>query len=343
MRGRQTQAAVERTAGAPARSAAPEPAPAPVSSEPAASPRYGREAQNLQRIHGNHRTQEGHELPADVRVDMERLFGADFSQVTVRQGAEPDAIGAFAYTAGTEIVLGADVQDLRSAAGQQVLAHELRHVLQQRDGRVPTTGGPIVEDPHLEHEAEEAGELAVSGIDADASMVGPMSDGARAQTGSVAVQPARKDPPPRPPRRDLGETSERRPRSDTDYANANQAYYDAIPGFDAETTVVYANIPSTAADDNADRTSIAADNNAAPQAATAPAVHNPGALAGPAYRQAAAQRIRSTMQDEGYSEIDINARISEFSDKVKNLEDKRTKGDIDKLVSSYVGKNPPKG
>ena len=60
---------------------------------------------------------------------MERAFGADFSDVRVHQGPEASSMGALAYTQGSDIAFGGAAS---ASGGQQLLGHELAHVVQQR-------------------------------------------------------------------------------------------------------------------------------------------------------------------------------------------------------------------
>jgi hypothetical protein len=216
MRSRQNAAAANRI-GEPFPLTAGPHAPVPVSADPTAalgpvtgSPlQQAREAQRRQRVHGNHRVREAaaRPLPEEVRGSMEGLLGADLTEVTVREGDEPDAIDAIAYTAGTEIVFARGEYDPGSLEGRRVLAHELRHVLQQRDGRVPATS-QVVDDPDLEREAEQAGEAAVSGT--DLAMIGPLSAELLAPVSTAALQPMY-----RPDRSDQKSNGEEPPKHPT--------------------------------------------------------------------------------------------------------------------------------
>ena len=91
-----------------------------------------------------------HGQPLDVttRVFMETHFGQDFSRVRVhtdRRAAESArAVSALAYTSGENIAFAQDCYAPHTNAGKKLLAHELGHVVQQRnmdfirnDGTVP--------------------------------------------------------------------------------------------------------------------------------------------------------------------------------------------------------------
>ncbi|MCD9875127.1 DUF4157 domain-containing protein [Streptomyces sp. NR30] len=99
----------------------------------------------------------GKPLPAPVRQDMESRFGEDFSDVRVHNdSAARDSaaeVGARAYTSGSHVVIGDGGND------QHTLAHELTHVIQQRQGPVAGTdngSGLRISDPsdRFEREAE---------------------------------------------------------------------------------------------------------------------------------------------------------------------------------------------
>jgi hypothetical protein len=99
----------------------------------------------------------GTPLAAPVRTEMEARLGADFSDVRLHTGpsAQRSAaeIGARAYTSGSHVVIG------DGGADRHTLAHELTHVIQQRQGPVSGTdngGGLRVSDPsdRFEREAE---------------------------------------------------------------------------------------------------------------------------------------------------------------------------------------------
>ncbi|HEX7842138.1 MAG TPA: DUF4157 domain-containing protein [Kofleriaceae bacterium] len=106
-------------------------------------------------------------MPADVRAKMEGSLGADFSAVRIHEGPQAAAMGALAYTQGTDIHFAPGQYQPSSQAGQELLGHELTHVVQQSQGRVNTTrqakGVAINDDPGLEHEADVMGARAARG------------------------------------------------------------------------------------------------------------------------------------------------------------------------------------
>jgi Domain of unknown function (DUF4157) len=80
----------------------------------------------------------GAALDRVTRAYFEPRFKHDFSHVRVhtnpRAAESARAIGAAAYTVGSHIVFGANRYDPRSNAGGKLLAHELAHTIQHRDG-----------------------------------------------------------------------------------------------------------------------------------------------------------------------------------------------------------------
>ena len=77
----------------------------------------------------------GQPLDSATRAFMEPRFGQDFSQVRVHtdgQAAQSAReVNALAYTLGQDVVFGTGQHAPRSAAGQELIAHELTHVIQQ--------------------------------------------------------------------------------------------------------------------------------------------------------------------------------------------------------------------
>ncbi|MFI5581868.1 DUF4157 domain-containing protein [Streptomyces sp. NPDC051822] len=98
---------------------------------------------------------DGRPLETPLREEMESRLGADFSDVRIHSGGAARAsaaeIGARAYTSGTDVVLGDGGGD------KHTLAHELTHVIQQRQGPVSGTdngSGLSISDPSDRYERE---------------------------------------------------------------------------------------------------------------------------------------------------------------------------------------------
>ncbi|MFF9589322.1 DUF4157 domain-containing protein [Streptomyces sp. NPDC014646] len=134
----------------------------------------------------------GKPLAGAVRADMEARLGADFSDVRLHTGAAAQRsaaeVGARAYTSGSHVVLGA------GGADRHTLAHELTHVIQQRQGPVLGTdngSGLSVSDPsdRFERAAEANARRVLSG---PAPAVEAVPEGtAHVQTAPVQRVPAR--------------------------------------------------------------------------------------------------------------------------------------------------------
>ena len=84
---------------------------------------------------------EGRPLPEFTRLYFEPRFGFDFSHVRIHTGAEAiesaRSLEALAYTAGSNIVFGAGQFAPETSQGRLLLAHELTHVVQQREISAP--------------------------------------------------------------------------------------------------------------------------------------------------------------------------------------------------------------
>ncbi|MFI0901691.1 DUF4157 domain-containing protein [Streptomyces sp. NPDC020983] len=136
----------------------------------------------------------GEPLDAATRTDMESRLGADFGDVRVHTGSDAHAsaaeVGARAYTVGSDIVFQRDAYDPASDAGRTTLAHELTHVVQQRQGPVDgteTAGGIRVSDPSDRFE-QEASANAERVMAAPSPTTGPEPAAAPAVPAGAAVQ-----------------------------------------------------------------------------------------------------------------------------------------------------------
>jgi hypothetical protein len=74
-------------------------------------------------------------LPKSTRAHMEQAFGRDFSAVRIHTDTESvkmnQALGAKAFTHGSDIYFNSGKYDLGSNEGKWLLAHELTHIVQQ--------------------------------------------------------------------------------------------------------------------------------------------------------------------------------------------------------------------
>ncbi|HEX4962821.1 MAG TPA: DUF4157 domain-containing protein, partial [Thermoanaerobaculia bacterium] len=133
----------------------------------------------------------GESFPQAVRQPMERAFGADFSGVTVHRDRQSDqlnhAIHARAFTTGQDIFFRRGEYNPASRGGQELLAHELTHVVQQ--------GGPEVRRASAETEGHAgAPALAVDGAEPEGVVQ-------RACTRAECGADPEVDAPPSPPRK----------------------------------------------------------------------------------------------------------------------------------------------
>jgi hypothetical protein len=80
----------------------------------------------------------GRPLDPAIRAEMETKFGRDFGDVRLHTNAAAQAaaqaLHARAFTRGRDIAFGADRYAPETAAGEQLLAHELAHVAQAGNG-----------------------------------------------------------------------------------------------------------------------------------------------------------------------------------------------------------------
>ncbi|MCI0564204.1 MAG: DUF4157 domain-containing protein [Nitrososphaera sp.] len=83
------------------------------------------------------RSGSGQPLDAVTRADMEARFGEDFSHVRVHTGVQAaesaEIVNARAYTTGHNVVFDSGQYAPQTPGGKQLLAHELAHIVQQRN------------------------------------------------------------------------------------------------------------------------------------------------------------------------------------------------------------------
>jgi len=111
-------------------------------------------------------------LPDDVKSKMESSFGTDFSGVNIHTNSgQATNIGALAYTQGNDVHFAPGQFNPGTQKGQELIGHELTHVVQQRQGRVKQEkqgkGLSVNKNPLLEKEADEMGAKAAQGKMAD--------------------------------------------------------------------------------------------------------------------------------------------------------------------------------
>ena len=120
----------------------------------------------------------GTPLDAGTRATMESAFGTSFDDVRVhtddKASKSAEAVGANAYTVGSDMVFRSGHYEPGSQAGQRAIAHELSHVIQQSQGPVDGTavsGGIKVSDPsdRFERAAEHQAERVMSSAGSSSS------------------------------------------------------------------------------------------------------------------------------------------------------------------------------
>ena len=94
-------------------------------------------------------TSGGEALPESLRRDMEPRFGADFSRIRIHRDARAAQasrqLNAAAFTIGHQIYFGQGQWQPDSAAGRELIAHELTHTIQQgAAGQIRRSGATAV-------------------------------------------------------------------------------------------------------------------------------------------------------------------------------------------------------
>ncbi|MBN1147930.1 MAG: DUF4157 domain-containing protein [Anaerolineales bacterium] len=111
----------------------------------------------------------GQALEAGLQEQMGAATGQDFSGVRVHNSPEADEINqqlnARAFTTGQDIFFREGAYDPHSSSGQELVAHELTHVVQQTTGQVSAQGSRMtVNAPgdRFEREADSQAKTLVS-------------------------------------------------------------------------------------------------------------------------------------------------------------------------------------
>jgi Domain of unknown function (DUF4157)/Lysine-specific metallo-endopeptidase len=139
----------------------------------------------------------GSPLPSGVRRAMEGAFGADFGAIRIHAGADASELNerlqSQAFTAGTDIFFRDGEPDMTSSSGQQLLAHELTHTIQQGAAGVASTGQPAIGRRHSVADLLRGAQPKLA--------VGSASDSAEQEADQVARQvvQALRSPAPQPP------------------------------------------------------------------------------------------------------------------------------------------------
>ena len=105
----------------------------------------------------------GQPLDSQLQAKIQQASGQDFSGVKVHTSPEADALShqlsASAFTTGRDIFFRDGAYDPHSNHGQELVAHELTHVVQQSSGAVGSGAGRMTVNPPgdvYEQEADAA-------------------------------------------------------------------------------------------------------------------------------------------------------------------------------------------
>lgn len=94
-------------------------------------------SENIASSINNVRSSEGFPLDASTREFMESRFGYDFGTIRIHSdklaAKSAESINALAYTIGNDVILGEGRYAPSTLEGRRLLAHELTHVIQQRN------------------------------------------------------------------------------------------------------------------------------------------------------------------------------------------------------------------
>jgi hypothetical protein len=111
----------------------------------------------------------GQSLDGAVQKQMGESIGHDFSGVRVHTSAESNELNqqlsARAFTTGQDIFFKSGEYNPGSGSGQELIAHELTHVVQQSSGAAGSGGGQMVVNPPddvYEQEADAVAKQAIS-------------------------------------------------------------------------------------------------------------------------------------------------------------------------------------
>ena len=106
----------------------------------------------------------GQSLDTTLQTKMGESMGADFSDVRVHTGSEShqlnEQLNAKAFTTGSDIFFRGGAYSPQSSGGQEVLAHELTHVVQQSSGVVGGGGSAMTVNAPGDQFEQEADAVA---------------------------------------------------------------------------------------------------------------------------------------------------------------------------------------
>lgn len=114
------------------------------------------------------RRSRGQRLPTDVAARLSAALGVDISEAVIHTDAAAaeaaKSVNAHAFATGKDVFFAAGRYRPGTREGDELLAHELTHVVQDAEGRIPSASGSglTVSTPNQSHEreAERAGQDA---------------------------------------------------------------------------------------------------------------------------------------------------------------------------------------
>jgi hypothetical protein len=150
------------------------------------------------------RRSQGHSLPEAIAARLSTVLGVDLSQARVHTDSAAaqaaKSVGAHAFATGDHVYFGEGKYQPGTAEGDELLLHELTHVKQHQEGRLPTATqgeGLQVSDPSDAHEreAESVAAEAVEALHTEGEVAAPGADMAEGgadlgESGGVAQEAA---------------------------------------------------------------------------------------------------------------------------------------------------------
>ncbi|MEH2027375.1 eCIS core domain-containing protein [Nostoc sp.] len=135
----------------------------------------------------------GQAIADNIREPMEQAFGADFSGVKVHTDGQSDqlnqSIQARAFTTGQDVFFRQGEYNPGSRGGQELLAHELTHVVQQNGGAVMRS--PLPPQQLSQHTAivSPSASIADRAIQGKVAITGNSQISSLAQPGCLQMVP----------------------------------------------------------------------------------------------------------------------------------------------------------
>jgi hypothetical protein len=170
----------------------------------------------------------GRPLERTFQETVSRIMGHDFSDIQIHTSTEADELsrqlGAKAFTTGQDIFFRQDTYNPHSSSGQELITHELAHVVQQASGVVGGAGSKMKVNPPGDFFEQEA--------DAIAKAVTSPGTGAEVQRQPI---PEDEEEPIQMQELDEGETAQLQPLEEEDEAVQVQVEEDEVEPIQVQT------------------------------------------------------------------------------------------------------------